>query len=83
MRGSSFTFRSSDPARVGGSRAAEEMKNRQKDEDPKMSDRDRGGRKTDRKRERMERVGSDNVAICRIYDATTGTVKIPLLCLLF
>lgn len=42
MRGSSFTFRPSDPARVGGWRATEEMKTRQKDEDPKMSDRDKG-----------------------------------------
>lgn len=42
MRGSSFTFQASDPACVGGSRATEEMNNKQHDEDPGMSDRDRG-----------------------------------------
>lgn len=48
VRGSSFTFRPSDPVCVGGLRAAEEM-NRQHDEDPRMSDRDRGrGRRIER-----------------------------------
>lgn len=52
VRGSSFTFQPSDPACVGGSRATEEMKNMQHDEDPRMSDRDRGrGRRIERERE--------------------------------
>lgn len=72
--GSSFTFRQSDPTRVGGLRATKEMKNKQQDEDPRMSDRERGrGRRVEREVDRMERVGSTNVAICWICGATTGS----------
>lgn len=57
VRGSSFTFPPGDPARVGGSRATEEMNRKtQHDGNPRMSDRDRG-RKRERKRERERRDG--------------------------
>lgn len=55
VRGGSFTFQPSDPACVGGSCATEEMKNMQHDEDPRMSDRDKGrGRRIERESERQD-----------------------------